>query len=75
VKLRCASSPICVAELCHARGVLTCEECRCVSESGRGWLGYIAEDPEDGEGPLVVTYCPPCAAREQAASTRAHEYE
>jgi len=29
--------------------MLTCEECGCKSELGRGWLGYIAEDPEDGE--------------------------
>ena len=41
-----------------------CEECRCVSETARGWLAFIAEDPDDGEGPLVCTYCPPCADRE-----------
>jgi hypothetical protein len=29
-----------------------------------GWLAFIAEDPEDGEGPEVATYCPPCADRE-----------
>jgi hypothetical protein len=31
--------------------VLRCEECWCVSQSGRGWFAFIAEDPEDGEGP------------------------
>ena len=44
--------------------MLRCEECRCVSETGKGWLAFIAEDPDDGEGPLVCTYCPPCAERE-----------
>ena len=43
---------------------LRCQECDCISEVGRGWLAYIAEDPEDAEGPAVVIYCPPCAARE-----------
>lgn len=31
--------------------MLRCEECGCVSKLGRGWIGYIAEDPDDGEGP------------------------
>jgi len=44
--------------------MLRCEECRCFSETGRGWLAFIAEDPDDGEGPLVCMYCPPCADRE-----------
>ena len=30
--------------------MLKCEECGCKSESGKGWFGRIAEDPEDGEG-------------------------
>ena len=30
--------------------MLVCEECRCVSETARGWLAFIAEDPDDGEG-------------------------
>jgi hypothetical protein len=44
--------------------MLRCEECGCLSDTGKGWLGYIAEDPEDGEGPTICTYCPPCAQRE-----------
>jgi hypothetical protein len=43
--------------------MLWCEECGCKSETGRGWLGYIAHDPEDREDPVVCTYCPPCAER------------
>ena len=46
------------------RAVLRCEECRCFSDIGKGWLAFIAEDPDDGEGPEVATYCPPCADRE-----------
>jgi hypothetical protein len=51
-----------------------CAACWCVSESGRGWFGSIAEDPEAGEGAVVATYCPPCAARELDAKPRDHEY-
>ena len=25
--------------------MLICEDCRCVSETGKGWLAFIAEDP------------------------------
>jgi hypothetical protein len=56
------------------RVVLKCEECGCDSETGRGWLAYIAEDPEDGEGPTVCTYCPPCAERELDARPRSGRY-
>jgi hypothetical protein len=45
-----------------------------VSDSGQGWFAFIAEDPEDGEGPLVTTYCPPCAKRELDASPRESGY-
>jgi len=44
--------------------VLKCEECGCTTETGKGWLAYIAEDPDDDEGPVVCAYCPPCAERE-----------
>ena len=44
--------------------MLRCEECRCVSETGKGWLAFIAEDPDGDEPPEVATYCPPCADRE-----------
>jgi len=54
--------------------VLKCEECGCKSESGKGWFGQIAEDPEDGEGPIVCTYCPPCAERVLDARTRVTHY-
>jgi hypothetical protein len=43
---------------------LTCEECRCISGRGRGWIAQVAEDPEDGDDRFVVTYCLPCAWRE-----------
>jgi hypothetical protein len=46
------------------RPVLRCEECSCVSATAKGWLAIIAADPDDGEGPEVATYCPPCADRE-----------
>jgi hypothetical protein len=45
-----------------------------VSESGKGWFGQIAEDPEDGEGPVVCTYCPPCAERVLDARSRVTHY-
>ena len=54
--------------------MLTCEECGCKPESGKGWFGFIAEGPEDGEGPAVCTYCPPCAARELEAEPREPHY-
>jgi hypothetical protein len=44
--------------------VLYCEECGCCSDTGRGWIGQIAFDPEDGEPPKVIVFCPPCAASE-----------
>jgi len=44
--------------------VLYCEECGCCSADGRGWVGQIAFDPEDGEPPSVVVFCPPCGASE-----------
>jgi hypothetical protein len=44
--------------------MLRCEECRCFSETGKGWLAFIAEDPDGDEPPEVATYCPPCADRE-----------
>ena len=43
---------------------LFCEECGCCSADGRGWIAQIAFDPEDGEPPKVVAFCPPCAASE-----------
>jgi hypothetical protein len=54
--------------------MLLCEECGCKSETGRGWLGYIAHDPEDGEDPVVCTYCPPCAERHLDANPRVPQY-
>jgi hypothetical protein len=55
--------------------MLTCVECGCVSEHGRAWFGLIVEDPEDGEGPVVATYCPPCAERELDAAPRLPGYD
>jgi hypothetical protein len=52
--------------------VLKCEECGCTSESGKGWRAYIVEDPDDGEEPLVASYCPPCAERELGAPAASH---
>ena len=43
---------------------LSCEECGCCSADGRGWIGQVAFDPEDGEPPKVIVFCPPCAASE-----------
>lgn len=50
--------------------MLTCEECGCLSETAKGWYGYIVEDLEDGEGPVVALYCPPCAVDELGARPR-----
>ena len=54
--------------------VLRCEECWCVSASGAGWFGFVDEEPEDGQGAVVATYCPPCAARVLEAKPRELEY-
>ena len=54
--------------------MLTCQECSCVSEFGRGWFAYIVEDPEDDEGPVVCMYCPPCAEAELEARPRPAAY-
>jgi hypothetical protein len=54
--------------------MLRCEECACLSESGKGWLGYIVEDPEGHDEAVVCTYCPPCAQRELDAQTHLHDY-
>jgi len=53
---------------------LTCEECQCRSVSGKGWFAYIAVDPEEGDDPVVCTYCPPCASRELDARPREPVY-
>jgi hypothetical protein len=57
------------------RSVLRCEECSCVSETAKRWLAFIAEDPDDGEGPQVATYCPPCADRELRPVDHAAGYD
>ena len=44
--------------------VLYCQECGCRSDDGRGWIGHIADDPEDEQPPKVIVFCPPCAASE-----------
>ncbi len=54
--------------------MLRCEECWCVSESAVGWFGLVAEEPDEGKGPVVATYCPPCAARVLDAKPRELEY-
>ena len=54
--------------------MLRCEECGCCSETGTRWIGLVAEDPEDDEGPVVCTYCPPCAKRELGAVARQPHY-
>ena len=54
--------------------MLMCVACWCVSETGKGWVGVVAEDHEDGEGPVVATYCPPCAERELEATQRDFAY-
>ena len=47
----------------YADGLLRCTECRCLSQTGPGWVALLAQDPEEDEQPFVVLYCPPCAAR------------
>jgi len=54
--------------------VLRCEECGCACPTGQGWFGYIVEDPEGAESPVVCTYCPPCAERELDARPRSSHY-
>lgn len=45
-----------------------------MSASGKGWLGYLIEDPEGVEETIVCMYCPPCAERELDARPYAHRY-
>ena len=41
--------------------MLRCEECACTSTEARGWVAFIAFDPDDPDDePLTVVYCPPC---------------
>ena len=54
--------------------MLQCVACWCVSDSERGWFGFVAEDPEDEEGPVVGTYCPPCAEHELEVRQREPGY-
>ena len=54
--------------------VVRCEECWCVSDSGTGWFGFVDEEREGGESPLILTYCPPCAARRFDARPRERGY-
>ena len=38
--------------------VRRCEECGCISETARGWLAFIAEDPDDGSQEVGLTARP-----------------
>ena len=58
-----------VRRCCAARNV------SCVSETAKGWLAFIAEDHDDGEGPQVATYCPPFADRELRPVDHAAGYD
>jgi hypothetical protein len=46
-----------------------------VSATAKGWLAFIAEDPDDDEPPEVATYCPPCADRELRPVENAAGYD
>ena len=54
----------------YAQVVLRCEECWCESETAPGWIAMLAYDPDEDLQPFVVTYCPPCAAREFGFESR-----
>jgi hypothetical protein len=55
--------------------MLTCVECSCISDEGEGWLAFLAQVPDDDDGPDVATYCPPCADREIQPVEDATAYE
>jgi len=45
--------------------LLCCDECGCVSDAARGWIGQVIEDPERANaGKEIAVYCPVCAQRE-----------
>jgi Zn finger protein HypA/HybF involved in hydrogenase expression len=45
--------------------LLCCEECGCLSDVARGWIGQIVDDHESPEAQRdVAVYCPVCAQRE-----------
>ena len=54
--------------------MLKCRECDCVSTTGRGWFGYIVDDPERRDGQIVAMYCPPCGQRTLQATPREPHY-
>ena len=45
------------------------------TETARGSLAFIAEDPDDDEPPEVATYCPSCADRELRPVDHAAGYD
>ena len=51
--------------------MLRCTECECVSEKAPGWVAMQAYDPDEDERPLLVVFCPVCAAREFGFERRA----
>jgi hypothetical protein len=54
--------------------VLRCGCCDCASAEGRGWLAFLAQDPEEDPWPFVAVYCPPCAFRELGSQPRVTGY-
>ena len=43
---------------------MCCAECGCCSGGlGQGWSAWLCQDPDEIDGPSVVVYCPPCAAK------------
>ena len=58
----------------YGAAVLRCGSAGACPVPRRFWLGYIADDPDDDEGPVVAVYCPPCAAKHFDAKPRARDY-
>jgi hypothetical protein len=44
---------------------MRCQECGVdADERAEGWRAYHGHEPDEGEEPFVVFYCPVCAERE-----------
>jgi hypothetical protein len=59
----------------YAPALLECQECGCVSDERRGWIGERVEHIDDPNAePEVIFYCPPCAEREFDITPRVISY-
>jgi hypothetical protein len=54
--------------------MLQCVECNCYSANGKGWLAFLAQDPDEDLFAETIVYCPVCATRELDLVNRTSGY-